>query len=179
MLFFADDTSLYASHTETNLTTIQQTMQDDLDKIYKYGEEWAITFNAAKTIQQTFSQRSHFQPPELTFGGVRIPLNKTHKHLGLTFSEDLRFHQHVNETLKKANKAISPLYAIAQHLPRNVLDQLYKTYIRPYFDYCDTIYDGHITLRDAIRLETFQNRAARLTTGTLFRTSSDNLRNEL
>ena len=173
----ADDTSLYASHTATNLLTIQQTLQADLNEIHKYGREWAITFNATKTTQQTFSRKKHNHPPSLTFEGVRIPLNQTHKHLGLTLSKDLRFHEHVNETLNKVNKAISPLYSIAQHLPRHTLDQLYTMYVRPHLDYCDTIYDGHITIRDATRLETFQNRAARLVTGTLFRTSSDKLRN--
>ena len=97
----------------------------------------------------------------------------------MTFSRDLRFHDHVNEILNKANRSLSPLYAIARHLPRNTLDQIYKIYIRPHFDYCDTIYDGHITIRDSMRLETLQNRAARLTTGALFRTSPENLRIDL
>ena len=97
----------------------------------------------------------------------------------MTFSNDLRFHEHVNEILNKVNKTLSPLYAIAKHLPRHILEQIYKTYIRPHFDHCDTIYDGHLTIRDSTRLETAQNRAARLTTGTLFRTSSDKLRTEL
>ena len=58
-------------------------------------------------------------------------------------------------------KTISPLYPIAQYLPRPILDQIYKIYIRPHFDYCDTIYDGHITVHDMTRLETLQNRVAR------------------
>ena len=97
----------------------------------------------------------------------------------MTFSKDLRFHEHVNEIINKINKTLSPLYAIAKHLPRHTLEQIYKTYILPHFDNCDTIYDGHITLRDISRLETLQNRTARLTTGTLFRTASDKLRAEL
>ena len=179
ILFFADDTSLYASHNVRSLLSTQHSLQKDLDEIHKYGREWAITFNAAKTIQQTFSNKSQNQPPILTFGDVPIPINESHKHLGITFSNDLRFHEHVNEILNKVNKTISPLYPIAQHLPRHILGQIYKTYVRPHFDHCDTIYDGHITIRDSTRLETIQNRAARLTTGTLFRTSSDKLRNEL
>ena len=179
ILFFADDTSMYASHTPLNLLITQNSLQHDLDEIHKYGQEWVITFNAAKTIQQTFSHKRQHQHPTLTFGGVPIPINETHKHLGMTFSKDLRFHEHVNEILIKVNRTLSPLYAIAQHLPRHILDTIYKTYIRPHFDYCDTIYDGHITIQDATRLEILQNRAARLTTGTLFRTSSDKLRTEL
>ena len=50
-----------------------------------------------------------------------------------------------------------------------------KEHIRPHFNYCDTVYDGHITINDATRLETLQNRSGRLVTGTLFRTSTDKL----
>ena len=179
ILFFADDTSLYASHTNRTLTSTQNSLQLDLDEIKKYGHEWAIKFNDAKTVQQTFSHKPNNIPPKLTFGGLQIPSTNTHNHLGLTFSKDLRFHEHINVILKKANKSLSPLYPIAHYLPRNTLDAIYKTYIRPYLDYCDTIYDGHITIHDTMRLETFQNRVARLTTGALFRTSSDKLRTEL
>ena len=103
-----------------------------------------ITFNAAKTIQQTFTHKRQYQPPTLTFGDVTIPINKTHKHLGMTFSDNLRFHddEHVNEILSKINRTLGPLYAIAEHLPRQTLDQIYKLYIRPHFDLCGTIYDG-------------------------------------
>ena len=179
ILFFADDTSLYASHTCKTLTSTQSSLQLDLDEIKKYGQEWAIKFNDSKTVQQTFSHQPHNTPPQLTFGRLPIPATNTHSHLGLTFSKDLRFHEHINVILKKANKSLSPLYPIAHHLPRNTLDAIYKTYVRPYLDYCDTIYDGHITIHDTMRLETFQNRAARLTTGALFRTSSDKLHKEL
>ena len=179
ILFFADDTSIFASHSSQTLLETEQTLQHDLDEIHKYGQKWAITFNSEKTIQQTFSLKSSNQQPNLVFANTPIPTRETHKHLGMTFSVDLRFHEHVNVIIHKVNKTLSPLYAIAKHLPRHILEQIYKTYILPHFDNCDTIYDGHITLRDISRLETLQNRIARLTTGTLFRTSSDKLRREL
>ena len=52
-------------------------------------------------------------------------------------------------------------------------------YIIAYFDYCDILYDGHITKDDELRLERLQIRAARLVTGTPYRTPSDKLRREL
>ena len=58
----------------------------------------------------------------------------------------------------KVNKTLSPLYPIAKHIPRPILDQIYKTYARPHFDYADIIYDGHITVQDANRLETLQKQ---------------------
>ena len=91
----------------------------------------------------------------------------------------MRFQAHVKITMKKVNRALSPLYRVAQVIPRNILNQIYFTYILPYFDYCDAIYDGHLTITDEIRLERLQNRIARLVTGAKLRTSSDELRRDL
>ena len=179
VLFFADDVSLYASHTTTDIASTQLSLQNDLDEIHRYGKEWLITFNTNKTVQQTFSYKQQHTPPTLTFGGDLIPIHDDHTHLGLTFSKDLRFHTHVNDICKKVNKTLIPLYPIAQYIPRDILDQIYKTYARPHFDLYDTVYDGHITVHDTHRLETLQNRAGRLVTGALFRTSTDKLLQEL
>ena len=179
ILLFADDTSLYASHTTEDLDDIRLSLQHDLDEIHRYGREWAITFNTSKTVQQTFSNKQQPTPPTLMFGSDPIPIHDNHTHLGVTFSKDLRFHHHINTVCSKIHKTLSPLYPIAQYIPRPILDQIYKTYVRPHFDYCDSVYDGHITIRDASRLETLQNRAARLVTGTLFRTPTDKLLQDL
>ena len=179
MLFFADDSSLHCSHTPDNVEAKELELQNDLDAIYNYGCKWAITFNASKTTQQTFSKRKNAKIPNLTFGGRAIPLTDEHKHLGLTFSSDLKFKQHVNETLLKFNRALSPLYRIAPYIPRDVLHQIYNMYVKPHLEYCSAVYDGNLTTFDAKRLEKAQNRAARLITGTIRRTSVEGLRKEL
>ena len=53
--------------------------------------------------------------------------------------------------------SLSPLYTVASALPRPLLEHIYVTYVRPHFDYCDAIFDGHITAHDEHRLETLQN----------------------
>ena len=58
ILLFADDTSLHKPHVKENPLETQQSLQKDLDKIQEYGNQWAITFNASKTIQQTFSRKA-------------------------------------------------------------------------------------------------------------------------
>ena len=178
-LFFADDTSLYASHNKDDLITTQISLQNDLDNIQEYSQEWKITFNCAKTIQQTFSLKNEPKTPLLGFNGQIIPTNDCHKHLGISRSTDLKFQAHINEIIKKVNKALGPIYPIAKHLPRTILNRIYMTYIRPYLDYCDSIYDELITKTDSLRLERLQNRVARLVTGTMLRTPTDKLRDEL
>ena len=179
MLYFADDSSLHCSHTPKDLRSKEIELQNDLNAIYHYGSRWAITFNADKTTQQTFSNRKNPVVPSLNFGGQPISLAREHKHLGLTFSSDLKFKQHVNETLLKFNRALSPLYQIASHIPRRQLLQVYNMYVQPHLDYCSAVYDGNLTKFDNRRLEKAQNRAARLITGTIRRTSVACLLKEL
>ena len=180
MLFYADDCSIFTDHSPTdNFHDIQSTLQQDLDIIHQYGKTWAITFNETKTKQQTFSRRLIPRTLKVTFGGLPIPIVPDHTHLGLTLSSDLHYHAHINELLLKFNRSISPLYSIARHLPKRILLSVYTTYVQPFLDYCDTIYDGHITAHDSLRLDRAQNRAARLITGTSLRTSTEGLRHEL
>ena len=179
MLFFADDSSVIARHNVENFYEIEASLQKDLDTIYEYGSRWIITFNASKTSQQTFTKKRAPEIPHLQFGTEAIPLNDHHKHLGLTFSTDLRFKSHINDILLKFNRALSPLYPIASEVPRNVLLTIYKVYVQPHLDYCASVYDGHITVFDRSRLEKAQNRAARLITGTPRRTSTAGLLEEL
>ena len=180
MLLYADDCSLYSTYSPTEkFSDAQLTLQRDLDIIYYYGQAWAITFNATKTTQQTFSLRQQTKVPVLSFGAQPIPTVKDHKHLGLTLSTDSRFHTHVNEILLKFNRSLGPLYPLAKHIPKTMLVSIYTTYVQPFLDYCDIIYDEHMTVSDCMRLERAQNRAARLITGTPLRTSTDGLRREL
>ena len=124
MLFYADDCSLFSTYSQTdNFRDVQLTLQQDLDIIYHYGKTWAITFNATKTTQQTFSHRQQTNIPALTFGGQPIPTVDDHKHLGLTLSTDLRFHNHVNDILLKFNRSLGPLYPLARHIPKSTLLQ--------------------------------------------------------
>ena len=178
LFFFADDTILFKAHPH-NSPEAEVSLQRDLDRIKQFGDIWAITFNPAKTVQQTFTNKPNLQPPSLVFGNVKIPLVSTHKHLGLNISSDLRFHVHVREIIKKANTALGPLYPVAKYIPRQILLNIYTTYIRPIFDYSDVVYNGHITVTDSLSLEKIQNRAARIITGAYRSTSTKALLEDL
>ena len=178
LFFFADDTILFKSHSHDS-PGAEMSVQRDLDKIKLFGDKWAITFNSAKTTQQTFTNKHVSHPPLLKFENEVIPNVVNHKHLGLNISNDLRFHFHVQEIIKKANTAMGPLYPIAKHIPRHILQHIYTTYIRPIFDYGDAVYHGHLTVADSLSLERIQNRAARLITGAFRRTPTKALLEEL
>lgn len=94
-------------------------------------------------------------------------------------STDLRFKSHANAVLLKFNRTLSPIYPIASMLPRHILLHIYQIYVQPHLDYCDAVYDCHLTVLDKSRLEKAQNRAARLITATPRRTHTAGLLAEL
>ena len=179
MTFYADDSALHTCHTPDSIDQEELSLQRDLDSILSYGERWAIKFNATKTTQQTFSNKKEARAPSLIFDRQEVPVANAHKHLGLTFSTDLRFKRHVDDILLKFNRTLSPLYPIASQIPRNTLLHIYKIYVQPHLDYCDAVYDGHLTSYDSKRLEKAQKRAARLITGTPRRVPTNDLLQEL
>ena len=144
LLFFADDTLLFKAHPHGS-DDATKSLQADLNEIQTFGDKWSITFNSSKTIQQTFTNRPVKNHPKLRFGHPLIPVENSHKHLGLTISSSLRFHDHVNDMIKKVNSALGPLYPVAEFLPIKILNQIYCTYVRPIFDYSDIVYHGHLT----------------------------------
>ena len=125
----SDDTSVYSSHNRSNHIEIQKSFHNDLNSILDYGKRWNIKFNSTKTVMQTFTTKHDTHSLQLTFSNQPVPKVIEHKHLGLFLSTDLRFHAHTSDVIFKVNKALSPLHPISKHLPRTILDQLYKIYI--------------------------------------------------
>ena len=67
---------------------------------------------------------------------------------------------------------------MSRHVSRDVLDTMYKMYIRPHLDYADVIYHGQ-NKKSMDLLESIQYQAARIVTGCWQGTSLDKLYNEI
>ena len=114
-------------------------------KTLERNGQWRLTCRRQHNKHSLINTRC---PPSLTFGRSPIPLVTKHKHLGLNITTDLKFHLHIKETIRKWNAALAPLYPVAKFIPRQVLKQIYLTYVRPVFDYGYAVYHDSLTLRD-------------------------------
>ena len=77
--------------------------------------------------------------PFLFFNGAIFNKINDHKHLGLTLDSKISFSKHVNDKINKSRKLLV-LKFLSSYSPLCTLNQIYKMYIRPHFDYCDIIY---------------------------------------
>ena len=61
-----------------------------------------------------------------------IPVKKVdeHKHSGITLDSKLSFSAHIKSAISKTRKGIGLLKYLSKYLPRHILNELYKIYVR-------------------------------------------------
>ena len=90
----------------------------------------------------------------------------------------LNFNSHVREKIISARRGISVIRYLSKYVSRDVLDQMYKLYVRPHLDYGDNIYHKHnpdLKLDYAKKLESTQYSAAFAVSGACRGTSRQKL----
>ena len=181
---FADDTSLFTIVYDETVSA--QVLNSDLKTIEEWAYQWKMQFNPdvnKQAVQVIFSQKKSepFHPP-LFFNGSLVPISYVHKHLGFFLDSELNFLRHVKEAITKARKGIGVIRFMAKYVTRDVLDQMYKLYVRPHSDYGDVIYhrdDPEMNSGLTKRLESVQYSAALAVAGAWKGTSYDKLLDEL
>lgn len=160
---FADDTSLYIIVDSPQISA--NILNSDLDKIHAWSKKWLVTFNPAKTETILFSRkRVKVNHPPLVMNNTTIPSVNSHKHLGLTFTEDTKWKDHISLTLDKAWQRIGILRTLKFIVNRSCLEKMYFCFIRPLLEYADVVWDNcSRELKNEI--EAVQNEAARIVSG--------------
>ena len=174
---FADDTSLFII--VDNPTTAALCLNSDLEKLSRWAAIWLVTFNPSKNESLLISRKIN-KPihPNLYMQNVQIQEVSSHKHLGLYFSNDCSWHQHIYYIKQKAWFRIHIMRKLKFKLDRKSLETIYLTFIRPLLEYGDVIWDN-CTQYEKNELDKIQNEAARITTGTTKLVSLDNLYKEV
>ena len=88
-------------------------------------------------------------------------------------------HYHSKTISVKTNKTLYLLRKLQNPLPRVALIILYKSFIRPYLDYGDIIYEQAFNSSFQEKLESIQCNASLAITGAIIGTSREKLYNEL
>ena len=98
---FADDTSLYII-VEEHLRAADQ-FTSDLSKMHLWACKWSVSFNPSKSESIIFSrkQTKPFHPP-MEMNQQQISDVNSHKHLGLIFSNDCTWNEHLDYIKTKA-----------------------------------------------------------------------------
>ena len=187
----ADDTMLYSIVNDPSNTA--EELNHDLNVIKNWAYQWKMSFNPdpnKQAVEMLFSQK-RIKPRHLPlfFNNIEVNRVSEHKHLGLIFDPKLKFKNHINDKICKAQKLLGVLRLLSSYLPYSTLDQIYKLFIRPHFDYCDVIYHIPTSTNNTDRfsilhplmesIERVQYHAALIVTGTWKGSSKNDLYDEV
>ena len=114
-----------------------------------------MQFTCDKTEDVLFSvKRSKIEHPNLSLGSDDVNRTDEHEHLGLILDSQITFKSHIRQPISKARRGIGMIKYLSKYISRDVLDQIYKLYVRPHLDYGDLIYHRH----DPEKIQNFTTR---------------------
>jgi hypothetical protein len=93
-----------------------------------------------------------------------IPEVSSPKHLGIYFSDNGSWHEHIDYIVKKLFVRLNILRRFRLVLDRFTLEKMYFSFIRPILEYGDVIWDSNIQYL-ADKIEYVQIEALRIVTG--------------
>ena len=174
---FADDTSLFII--VDNPVTSAEQLNFDLRKVLLWADTWLVSFNVTKTEALLISRKINrpIHPP-IYMNNQQITEINSHKHLGIYFSNDCSWHDHINYTVEKAWGRINVMRKLKFKLDRKALETIFIAFIRPLLEYGDIIWDN-CTQYEKQELEKVQIEAARIATGTTKLVSLNSLYTEI
>ena len=165
---YADDTSLY-----NNIKSVSE-IKDNLIPAFLKICDWLrsnkLSLNTLKTEFMVIGSQNKLNnmdsdpmttPYLISIDGFTIKRTKIVKYLGLVVHDALTWSQHIDYISTKIAQGVGILKRTRSFLPKQSLLTLYQSMIEPYFRYCNIVWGQcNETLLD--RLQTLQNRAARV-----------------
>ena len=155
IILYADDTLLYYS--SNSVKDIELCVNEDLHSICKWLDENLLTLNCAKSKFLLFGGNRRLK----TFTNISIYVNdqqlareQTFKYLGITFSENLTWSDHISNVSIKINQRIGLLRRVKVFIPLKARLTIYNSLILPLFDYADIIWGdkNNTTLMDQLQI---------------------------
>ena len=133
-LMYADDTTLCYS---LNNTPHNDTLNKELHKISTWLACNKLSLNIDKTKLMIFhmKQRSIIYPV-LSINNTLIEKVKSFNFLGLTISDDLKWHTHIRNVSRKISRSIGVINVLKHTFPTHILNTLYSSLVLPHLNYC-------------------------------------------
>ena len=127
-----------------------------------------------------FTRKSkNMRHPPLIFSKSKVFQSTKQKHLGLILDNRLSFEEYLTAIGAKVSRTIALLRKLQHVSPRQALINIYKSFIRPYLDYRDILYDKAFNQSFHQKIESIQYNACLAITGTIRASSREKLYQEL
>ena len=127
-----------------------------------------------------FSMKLNKSPdPKIFFNNAPVFCANWQKHLVMYLDETLNFNPHIKEKMFKTMKRIVISKKLSKSLPQHSHVTIYKSFVRPYLDFGDIMYDQLNNESFTQTIERIQYNTALAITGAIKGTSQSKLYSDL
>ena len=127
----ADDTKVFRK--VTNVTD-KQSLQDDLDKLFKWSEKWQMLFNFGKCKCIHIGHGN--MDEEYKMGDAVLHRTTQEKDLGVTYSAIMKVSEQCRIAASKGNQILGLIRRTITYKEKQLIVPLYKAIVRPHLEYC-------------------------------------------
>ncbi len=178
---YADDFNFFASG--TSLRTATRALNTYLPRIYSWAQSNGLTISDSKSTATVFTPDPHEYGyhPSLRLQNEPLPLEQYPTVLGVKFDPKFTFNRHVDNICARAKRRLNILKALTTTSwgqQKETLGLLYRTVIRPLFNYACPVWFPTITATNVNKMQLIQNHACRIITGCHSMAAIDHLHNE-
>ena len=151
---FADDTTLYISHTSLNFITFA--LEHDLRILQDWFYANKLTLNIGKSVAILFGKHGG-KKINVCIGNETIPQLSSTKFLGIWIDENLNWKEHTNKLVLKLNSNVHLLKTGKNHLSPHALKILYFAQVHSNLTYGIGIWGSLIPKETLKKLQKIQN----------------------
>ena len=170
-LLFADDTSIYYSHSD--IKQLEATLNSELQSLDIWMKSNKLSVNISKSNYLIFHPSQKNLRLNLTLKyDDQILIQKRHvKFLGVYLDENLSWKIHINYISKKISKSVGIIYRSRFLLTSATKLALYYSLIYPYLTYCNIVWSSTYET-NVKRIYLLQKRAVRAMSNSDYRAHS-------
>ena len=162
---FADDSKIFSriisekNKRESDDTDGRDMLQRDLNNVREWALKWKMEFNVdkCKIMHLGKSNPKH----TYTMDGTNLAVTKEERDLGVLVDDRLRFSNHIEEIVNKANRILGLIKIGFACFDMKMFKKLYPVLVRPHLEYCVQVWSPYLQ-RDIKLLEGVQERATKM-----------------
>ena len=161
---FADDTTLYITHTKLNY--IRFCIEMDLRTLQDWFLANKLTLNVGKSVCILFGQKSGCtESLDIKLGNEKIPQVKSTKFLGMWIDDALTWNEHVTKTILKLKSRLNLLNVGKNFLSKHALRVLYFAQLHSVLAYGIVMWGSLTSQGNVNKLQKIQNACVRIIDG--------------
>ena len=152
VLQFADDLKMFRI---INDASDYHQLQQDVNNLVAWANKWQLNFNVSKCHLLHLGKPHDYG--SYSIGGTQISPNDSIKDLGVIIDKQLKFHEHTNAVVAKANRTLAIIRKSFNFTDKTKYLTLYKSLVRPIIEYGNAVWGPHYAL-DKQSIEGVQRR---------------------